>query len=632
MVSMTVHSTISERRHHAEEGLARVGYSVGVDLGSFPAGQQKKIEKLLGELRTLEEIEHTVRQGQIDFYGERAWQGNFTPLAQLEVAPGSRLREDSLRRVVWNALPDGPFKRFQELFVEPADRIVPLVSIQWIGGRQISFAPNFDPKKASVLPCLVSPDRLSEGFLESLGLADFTDLERRPTERLARKASLEVINTLKRAWDGAKPLVERHFRVFVVGRNDPGVDARYDSFPLPEPARGKILVVRRTVEEEPRGNLRGDHGLGGRDLQVQVYDSPGAVLRRIHHLSAGYGRELEILKEIHGALGQVHGALSRWSELDESGRRQLRRRLTETVRAALQQLEDSVDFSKQRAHEILLKATLEDSRSRVNPPRAQLLLMRSVEKIISRLERARSKESFIKIDERAIEALMIESDYVLRDYQRIIVAAAPKLEQRHLLFSPRIRPGEIPGQVRGFSRSLGLEPHDIRRLDVLPYREFGGALATRYGELSAALAGRDRDAAKDALIKMHLVAKLYFVAREIERMKIRIAREPETTLEGIRNGVAGALRVFDEWDADAGKATTRIFPERYVGTLDEPFQLVRDGLVALRNEVDVAGRLKFGGNLSPVAESDRLRALRESLDQFGRSGRYDLLAALRRMG
>ncbi|MFM1848342.1 MAG: hypothetical protein RL417_1816, partial [Pseudomonadota bacterium] len=100
--------------------MARVGFRTDLEIGSFTAGQQRKIENLLAELRTLSEIERAYPEVQRDFYGERRWRGEFTPLAELEVAPGTRLSGEALQRVVWGALPDGPFKRFQELFVEPA--------------------------------------------------------------------------------------------------------------------------------------------------------------------------------------------------------------------------------------------------------------------------------------------------------------------------------------------------------------------------------------------------------------------------------------------------------------------------------------------------------------------------------
>jgi hypothetical protein len=506
------------------------------------------------------------------------------------------------------------------------------VSIQTIGGRrEIAFDPEFDPKRASVLPCIASPNRISEALLESLQIADFSDLERKPTERLARKSSLETLNTLKRVWDGAAPLVDKQFRILVVGRGDHAVDPRYGGCELPEGARGKLLVVRRAYEEDPGEALKRGTRVPPRELQLQVFDSPGAVLRRIHHLGAGYVRELEALKEIHGRLKQVHGTLTPWSELDAGERREVRRKLALTVAHTLEQLQSALDYSKQRAAELIEKTTLSDSRSRDNPPRVQLLLMRSIEKIIDRLERARSKEGFVRIDERAVEGLMLESDHLLRDYGRQIAAAAPKLEQRHLLFSDRVTPAQVPVQRGGFIRSLGLDPQPLKRLEVSPYREFGAALGARYLELTAAITARDRAGAKDALVKMHVVAKLYLVAREVERMKIRIARDPETTFEGIRNAVAGALQLFDERDPRTGVVTTRLFADRHIPALDEPFNEVRSGLSAVLHEVEAAGLKKFGGQLSKEEEGERLTELRSALDRFGRGGSCDLIGALGRL-
>jgi len=629
---MTVTASIETRRTVAEDALSRIGYGPGLELASFPLGQQKKIERLLGELTTLADIERSTPHAQIELYGERAWLGRFLRLSDIEVVPGSRYTGEKLRGVIWGALPDGPFKRFQDSFVAPGDRIVPHVSVQTIAGRRVvSFDPDFDPKRASVLPCLVHPDRVSETFLASLGIADFSDLRRKPIERLARKSSLEVVTTLKRVWDGAAPLADKHQRILVVGRRDAALDERYGSFPLPDEAKGKLLVVRRPFEEDPGANVKLDRGAMARSLQVQVFDTPGAVLRRIHHLGAGYSREIEVLRDIHARIAQVHGELSDWSMLDRASRMEVRRTLSETVSHSLTELEAAVDFSKQRARDLMASAHIEDARQRDNPPRAQLVLMRAIEKIVDRLERARSKEGFIKIDERAVEGAMIDADHVLLDYGRAIGVAAAKLDQRHYLFEPRIKPREIETQARGVLKSLRLNPESVSSLELQPYRLFGRALAERHEDLRFALERCDRAGAKDVLVTMHIVSKLYRVSREIERMKIRIARDPETTFEGIRNAVADVLQRFDERDPVTGSATSRLFAERRIPALDEPFNVVRNGLRGILEETTDAGRAKFEGTLSSGDENSRKAALRAHLDRFGRGEDFDLVAILKRL-
>jgi hypothetical protein len=355
-------------------------------------------------------------------------------------------------------------------------------------------------------------------------------------------------------------------------------------------------------------------------------------LRRIHHIGQGYIREIEQLKSIHMSMVQVHNELSRWRDLTPAARIELRAKVERVVKNAVKELGGALDFGKKRAGELASTAHVKDSRDQDNPPRAQLVFMRAIEKLVNRLERARSKEGYLHVDARAVEAAMLGADKTLLLYKDSVEQAGRKVARApRWLFDERARPPHWASGVDGFLVGLHLDPREILTLDLQPYRDFGQALAKRCGEFDAAVRQADEGGAQDALVRLHVVAKLYLVAREVERMKIRIARVPEMTFEGVANAIGDVLARFEERDSVTRRPTTRLFPERSIAGLEEPFNLIRVGLQGVLTEVRAAGIHKLKGQLSLEAEHELMTQVREKLDGFSRGGPFDLRSALARL-
>jgi len=580
-------NTIDSRIETIDGQLRRLGVDPeqGGDLAALSIKARVKADALLELRASLKDLEISTPQQQIERYGRERWAGEFIRLRELENHPATRFEGEKLRRLVWQHLPEGRFRRFQEIFCHEDDRIVPRFTLERRvesgAHRERVLFPGFYPN-ASVLPCLFSPDRIPEKLLEDLGIVSFRDLQRKPAERILRRVHPETLVAFKEVLDSAHPLERGEYRQLLIKAG---------------PAAGAILITRQPADQEPAA--RG-HPPEVRDLEAALFFSPSAAMRRVDHAQLGYRQQGQELQQIRARLQVSAEELKSWRNASPEERESMRARIQSFTGEAAERLSTAQGWFLRRAGELMAQVgDLRDSREQDNPSKAVLVMIRALEKLIVATGSTPAKTGFLARDQAVLGGELDRHRALLDDYADRIRSAAEKLRLPHYLFGSRIRPEAIEAQGGNLLRALQLDPDQtLGSLELLPYTAVREGVVRQYARLGTALRQADQGGARDAIVMLHTTLKLFSIWHALEDLKEALGqrRPMDEELRAVRATLGGR----------------RPFPERRIATIDELRQELAEPLKTLR-DLERAPE--------PIAVVDR----------FDRGGPYDLLAAIKRL-
>lgn len=521
---------------------------------------QSRIDELLNEYAAIAELASTQEQRQAYGAEEGAekWHADFVMLRDVQLPENSRFRTaQEFRDYVWSKLPPGRFRRFQEIFSRPEHKCVPHFTVTQKGDIQFENSDVITGMKG----CLVDADLIPDGLAEDLGLCDFEEDDGQPIERIRKKK--EAIPRLKKIWESAQFLEPGNQRLLVIEQPNERVERSYPGIQGPDEATlGTILYVRE-AESRPDAKRPGAPR-PPRKLLVQHFNSAYAALRKPLHVTEGYRQEIAQISEMSVALQTLNAKLNaQWS--DESLRDALREEVTAMSDRFVTLFANVQNMYKVQARDFLQKfRELKDGRGRENPSAAMSQMIATITRLERRYRDMEPKGGFNSRDEMVLEKEVKAHEQRFDAYERKIPAAARVIGNGVELFNPEkvLTEDQVNMNVTGIQRRIDIDPNaNLRGIKLQPFRAYRDSLNTEYAGLAKAFGNRNRDAAIDQTIKLHVIGKYRRLRKSIERMK-ELTMNPMTSVSDMRAVAVEMQHVFAERE---------VFPERTVDAIAPNF-------------------------------------------------------------
>lgn len=569
------------------QSLEKAGYDPSVSLEQFR--RRKTIQKLLDRKEELTGLRSTDHQRME--YGAESWDAQFIKLSDIPEHPRLFNSAEELHQRIWNAIPrSSRFRRFQELFCDPRDVIVPRYTLDENGW--VSFG-NIDFNEMTLAGCLVSADRIPDAFAEGLHLADYTDTQGRPLERLRRKRA--AIPRLKRLWEATIPLHEGHYRLLAVGHDLPELDAHYADVPGPDPQTVGSLLY-----------LRGENMQDGfiQERVVSLFDSTvyGAYRKTVREFNA-YTEESRSIRDFKRRLDIAKTRLAAPQGDTPENRQSAQNIMAETVAA----FESCDNRYKKEAHAMLRQAmTFKDSRDRDNPTIALRRMIAATDRIQKRFNEMRGKSGYNTQDQMTLDDLIDSGEKSLRDYRTTVEHAAAVIPRMTFLWSGvQLSPQQIEGRLKGINNLIHSE--HLSNLKVQPFTVYAEALLQQERALEHAIRMRNLHEAKTALVTSHLIGKYQEVQAVLEEIRRQVI-DPESAHISLLIGLVRKLRtVFN---------TFQVFPEHIVESFVAEFENMKNGLTVLEQGL----AMYDSRQLDIDKTSEMYRNMVKYIDQFDAAG------------
>lgn len=541
---------------------------------------------------------------QVEAYGLKAWNAHFVRLAQITAPEHSKLSDAEVREAAWRAVPPGKFKRFQELFCDPHNYVVPRFTIDRRGNISFLGNPNFS--KATVAGCLVSIDRIPDEFCEKVRLAEFTASERRlPVLRFKRKADIAVINRLKRLWDSCDVVSDRDFRVLIIQKPASEAENRYaKTGPFPVGLHGTLLFSSEDPSERvsKRQPPLGPKYSNPKRIAhfVTIYDA----YRRTLHVGHGYDVEQNELVPLRTKVEMGRKRIdTEWKRGADQG---VKDSVVEQVREALgdgsRTLKGDTNRHKVRAAGLMSKMIdSRDSTGRLNPRATSTVMARSERHIGSRLGEIRVKNNYNQTDEGLLNEIINAEETVLEQFRLVLAKNAdavmlPKRETpTRILVAPvrSLKPAEV-------MRRLVPDRQALESITARPFSTFAGLLRVGCYELEASLEQRRIQAAEQAVVKLHIVSKLFAANVNIERMKDYLIDPEVVPVDYLKREVRDVSRILQ----------TQVLKGIHVEEYEKRFQTLARQIDSLGALLDASPGVRASSN----DRSEYFKKLKRALD------------------
>lgn len=592
--------TFDELWARNDRALERAGYDPSIQVTVLRVKKRRRIQKLLEDRRKIDALAST--EDQREAYGRERWDREFVRLRDVARDPHVTLDGEALRWHVWSRVPNCRFKRFQELFSDPADFIVPPFAFDARGN--VSFGSIY-MSDLSLRPCLVHADRIPEKLLEDLGLCDFTKENGDPLARLKKKRAATA--RLKFLFEAAAPMQRRHERLLVVREPSDDLRRAYSGIEgPPATALGTIVYVREQEngQEPKRRDPRKPGPRPPRALVAQHFASVYAAHRKTLHESGIYEAEVQDLTGVTQDLTTMNRTLDQeWKATDR--RATVREQAQTVLRGSRRPLEHAQDAHKAQAHDLLADAeSLSDARGKENVTATMSKMVAAKNRLGCRLDEMCAKGGFNQQDRFTLERHIGEHEAAMERFRAAVLRGGPRLFDDSPLFrSDALAPDQIDAEACALRVRMGIYTHALDKLFLEPFRTHAEKLREKCNALDGALRDRSRDRAADTIVQMHVIGKFQAVRTCFERVRAYVTASRAIPVQEVRAFVQQLLALF---------APRQLFEERTIEGYREPFEKMLSDLQIIER-----GLAHYAGKDLAVRERSELYGrLKEYLDRF----------------
>ncbi|MDP6561618.1 MAG: hypothetical protein QF793_01705 [Candidatus Peribacteraceae bacterium] len=513
--------TFDTLRERNNASLDRTGYSLAEDFEGLTAAKRRRVQDLLTERSDLEDLAST--QSQREAYGIKQWHDDFVRVKDISEGDDLTVRE-------WSQLRNSKFKRFQRAFSHPHQFVLPRSS------------------PISLQGCLVSADKIPEKLAEDLNLVAFDDCDR-PAKRLEKKAQPKSIDRLKQIFEQAVPLQQGHYRLQAIRDDDVELD-------------GTILYTRT----DENGDLPNG-------LTVQHFTSAYAAYRKTLHEGGSYNEEIPNLALLRERIITLNRKVDReWkSDTPQTQKDDLRERANVLLTEYTVVLTHCTAQYKELACTLLDEASsFEDKSGKVNPSAALSKMVAAVSRLEDRRREVIGKGGYNNQDQTVLRDAIEGQESILRDARSGLRDKAKILDSKLQLFGEaELTEPQVDAQVAGVLSTLGVHRDDLARVTLKPLSVYSCKLSEKLSALGTALIQRDKAAALDAAVSMHVIGKFQGVRSCFERIKEHMADDRAIPLARVREFVTQMKSHVDNH---------QILPDHTVAGYSDVFTSVCDRL------------------------------------------------------
>lgn len=529
---------------------------------------------------------------QVTSYGEKQWRQDFVKLADLNEVDGMTLKGVKLQKAIWRALPDSPFKRFQRLFCNSTNYIVPKFRV--VEGQivfdQLALVPG-SSDRYSVRGCIVDPSKLPDKLLEELTILSSSELEGAPMQRLTSKAKLEVVQKIKLIWDATLKIDPYSNRFLLIQAPTKELLEVYSSIRLSNQTDIEGLIWHSKRPRRAKRPSAKDSATWQEDpLMAQLFSSAHAAARQASHVRAGYTNEAAKLGALCARLKNLVAELGRdWKRGTPAERKaELTEKIKRVCKEGAWALRNSRDAYKQFANSLLECAKeARDALNRPNPTIVMAKISTAVENLQSRLREVRFKEGRVQYDRLGFVEKVAYSDQVMEEYSARIISMSVVVGPRTAPFSKGGSRNAKEVAARGLLKRLALDPASLSELEFYPYNRLAANITKMYQKFVKAVGDGNLHDSQDALLRMHLIMKIYWVYRGFEEMK-RVVNQKVIDWKDL----ASSAELLKE---NFGKP--QVYPERKISEVHQGYRHLYDKLKT------IGGRLMYYASRPPNTEN-----------------------------
>lgn len=565
--------------------LERKGFSNTTDLMDIPEKTREQIKVLLTQQEELQKLAST--DDQKEAYGLELWNRDFVSLHSIHDYPGSKLEGAALQAHIWRALPDSRFKRFQEAFAD--EFVVPSFQIQ---NGVVKF--NAEVSNLSVKGCLVRPDGIPDKFLQDLKICDFEE-EKDPIKRLHMKR--DAILPLKREWDCTQQIQRGNNRLRFVGPMNLEIqNTHYHGLDRADRSiEGKILYTRASNN----GGKENGNFLPRKEV-VQVFPDVYAAHRKTAHQKESYtGEFVELVSMQHQLEDLIRRINIFWR--DPEVQQSLKVEAQELLEKFSAELRRCTGREKAKASQLIASAVgLRDSLGRPNVSASMARMVGAVNGLGKRLQEMHGKGGFNTQDQTMLMQKILGHEATLQSFCMRLKECDTLISQKNLaLFKGGGSWQNRHSQAVGIERRGQFDPKSLERIHVAPFVVYRQKLSDLSMKFHNTLVYPDRGAARDNIVKMHVIGKFASAHSCLERIKLKLV-QPGVDLLSIQKDLQQLCGLL---------SAREIAPDVIVDEYQEPFKVLESEIQALMKEFEMVQH-------GDASSQERSTSLREHLDRF----------------
>ena len=543
--------------------------------------QAASLQRALTKQQTIDQIASpdTQRARYLQSTG-RAWGQDFMSIREVRFMTIAGLTGDRLIEHLWKELPNSRFKRFQELFSDPENFLIPRITD---GATGVSFLTAHELNNCSVLPCLISGDRLPSKLLQDLGLVAWPNRNPNALRVLQTKSSTPVLDGLKAIFDSTRSVGSRNQRVRLVGQPTNGEGTLYPTAtPLPAKLLGSVLILRDDGGADiERSKDRNAPWQPPRKV-VQFYPTVYAAYRKTSHETRGYDAEIAKVRDLSIDWRALNSKINeQWRrDTPPEEKADLRAELTSLANRTRAALGKVTNAQKKKADEFFTKIDVALQNGDKNIGKMLTQMVAGATRLERRIETIPYKSRYNEEDRLLLKDTINSHIKRLKDFREALPKAAETLateiaKPAGLFNTEYATDRERQTAAKSLVRRMGLPVSGIQHMDVRPFLAFGRLLALDHTALVAAVERQDPHEARKALARMEVITKLQRGNHAMEWLRKEKAAEtprPASVLESeahaFHNSVSNRV-IFPGTSSPEYDAEYHIITERIRGIVDE---------------------------------------------------------------
>jgi len=429
----------------------------------------ERVDFLTVQCRDIESIA-SAEHDQIDAYGQEQWHTEFIRFRDI--------KDDTERQQLWRLLGQSRFVRFQQIFCNRDNRIIPR-------HEKHNLTYHFPGKSSNVdnLPlhaCLVNPDRMSDELTEKLNLATLKKGDSH-LEKLQKK--YEGIPRLKEIFQNASRLATGNERFLIIHDEDQDID-------------GQLLYIR----EKPHNPV---------DKEIRIYPDAYAAYRKTDHQREGYGEETGVIGSIVTRVRTFNGRMNEcWQKsAPEEEKDALVLDAADLHSSCMAHLANVINQHKVRARDLLdqmqnLTFETKSGKHVRNPSASMAKMVAIMNALEKRFMEMRGKSRANEDDHILLARVIADHKETIRGIDRRLCGVHKYWQSRRMIN------WQMDDMMANIERCLW--PRVFKDLRVQPFRRIGFVLQEIYDRLSEILKTKDRSAFLNLLETMqHSIQTFY---------------------------------------------------------------------------------------------------------------------------
>jgi hypothetical protein len=564
--------------------------------------QAASLLRALTKQQTLDQISSTdTQRARYLHLTGRTWEQDFMSVREVRFMTIGGLTGDRLIEHLWRELPDSRFKRFQELFSDPDNFLIPRVTD---GATGVSFLTAHQLNNCSVHPCLVSGDRLPSKLLQDLGIVTWPNRSPDALRVLQTKSSEPVVEAIKAIFDSTRSVGGRNQRVRLLGQPSTGEGTLYpNAIPLPARLLGSVLILRDDGGADTERSKDRNAPWEPPHKVVQFYSTVYAAYRKTSHETRGYDAEIAKVRDLSIDWRTLNTKINEdWrKDTPPEEKAELRAELTLLTNRTRAALGKVTNAQKKKADEFFKKidTALQNGDKNIGKMLAQMVA--GATRLERRVMTIPFKSRYNEEDRLLLKDTINSHIKRFKDLREALPKAAETLVNEIAkpggLFSTTcVTDPERHAAARSLIRRMGLPIAGIQHMDVRPFLAFARLIALDHTALIAAVERQDPQEARQALARIEVVCKLQRANHAIEWLrKEKAAGKPEPS-----------SRLASEAYTLHNSLTNRtVFPRASIGEYGAEYRAVTGKIQEIvdklendrRGELDQAGQEELTQNL-----------------------------------